>query len=642
MQYKQTTKTNDISILDWTIEESVLALSKRMANDGHLVFELEADATISAEYILLNHFLGEPNDAVENKLAAYLREIQDIRGGWPLFHDGDPNISATVKAYFALKLVGDDIKAPHMEHAKQLILSMGGAQKVNVFTRITLALFGQVPWKAVPYMPAAIMLLPRWFPFHIDKISYWSRTVVVPLFVLTAKKPLARNPRSINIRELFITPPERVRRWNRNPTGQYIGNIFLALDTIGRILHPVTFRLLENRAIARCMHFVKERLNGKHGLGGIFPAMINAVIAMDTLNYPRNHPDYITARQSIDKLLVLEEKKGYCQPCLSPVWDTSLAMHAFLEAGDEISARRAADWLLKRQITQVKGDWIRKKPNLQPGGWAFQYWNDYYPDVDDTAVVGMALDRIANPQYRKAVIRAEEWIIGMQSSNGGWGAFDIDNNTNYLNSIPFADHGALLDPPTVDVSARCLSFLAQLGYTTEHPAMKRGFDFIKTEQEEDGSWFGRWGVNYIYGTWSVLNAFNVVEEDMNAPHIRRAVDWLKSRQRDDGGWGEDCATYWNRRKNEVKASTPSQTSWALLGLMAAGETDSEAVQCGINWLLNAPRDANGWKENLFNAPGFPRIFYLHYHGYPVYFPLWALSRYRNLICGNASRPLYGM
>jgi squalene-hopene/tetraprenyl-beta-curcumene cyclase len=393
------------------------------------------------------------------------------------------------------------------------------------------------------------------------------------------------------------------------------------------------------------MAFVKERLNGEDGLGGIFPAMANTVMAYDALGYAKDHPDATIARESIAKLLAHGKDESYCQPCLSPIWDTGLALHAVMETGqraDSGTVARAADWLAERQILDVKGDWAAARPDVRPGGWAFQYRNDHYPDVDDTAVVAMALHRADPERYRERIARAAEWIVGMQSANGGWGAFDADNTHYVLNHIPFADHGALLDPPTADVSARCVGFLAQIGYGRDHPAMARGLEYLRREQEPDGSWFGRWGTNYIYGTWSALAAFNAAGEDMTAPHIRKAVEWLKSRQRADGGWGEDCATYWTERKAEVKASTPSHTAWAALGLMAAGEVDCPHVARGIRYLLAAEREGGKWSEKLYNAVGFPRVFFLRYHGYSAYFPLWALARYRSLAAANARRPAYGL
>jgi len=353
----------------------------------------------------------------------------------------------------------------------------------------------------------------------------------------------------------------------------------------------------------------------------------------------------VTAKEAIRRLLVLEEDRGYCQPCVSPVWDTGLVSQALLEAGaprDGDAMKKAAKWMADRQVLDVVGDWAEKRPGIRPGGWAFQYNNAHYPDVDDSAVIAMSLDRIKDPNYDAALERAVEWIVGMQSRNGGWGSFDADNTQYYLNHIPFADHGALLDPPTEDVTARCVSMLVQLGHESGRDAVRRGLDFLRGAQQPDGSWFGRWGTNYVYGTWSVLCALNAAGEDMSAPHIRKAVDWLNACQQADGGWGEDGGTYWDETRNLAKESTASQTSWAVLALMAAGEVESESVRRGIEFLLTAERNGARWTEPWYTAVGFPRVFYLRYHGYSAYFPLWALARYRNLRVGNAKTAPHGM
>ena len=421
-------------------------------------------------------------------------------------------------------------------------------------------------------------------------------------------------------------------------------------DKILKLAEPLLFDGLlkhrRKRAIDKAVAFITERLNGVDGLGGIFPAMTNTVMAFDALGYAKDDPDLITAKAAIDELMIRRDGEAYVQPCWSPVWDTGLMAHALMEAGepgDGDPVRKSMQWLLDREVTDLKGDWSARRPGLAPGGWAFQYRNDHYPDVDDTAVVVMAMDRTGDPRYRDAVRRATNWIVGMQSKNGGWGAFDADNTHFYLNHIPFADHGALLDPPSADVTGRCLGMLAQLGHTRDEATVSRAIAFLKSEQESDGSWFGRWGTNYIYGTWSVLCALNAIGEDAKAPYIHKAVQWLKTRQRPDGGWGEDGATYEDSRRTECKESTPSQTAWAVLALMATGEVDSEAVRRGVDYLLAAPRDGNGrWEEPWYTAVGFPRVFYLKYHGYAAYFPLWALARYRNLRCSNTLLPTHGI
>ena len=632
-----------------TLDDAVARAHARLLDeqkpDGHFVFELEADATIPAEFVLLTHFLDRPEPALEQAIGRYLRRIQAEHGGWPLFHDGRFDLSASVKAYFALKMIGDDPAAPHMARARAAILAAGGAARANVFTRAQLALYGEVPWRAVPVMPVEIMLLPRWFPFHLDRVSYWSRTVIVPLLVLMALRPRARNPRGITVQELFTTPPDRVTDWIRGPYRSTWGHVFKHVDRALRLVQPAFPRPARQRAIARAVAFVTKRLNGEDGLGGIYPAMANAMMMFDMLGYPQDHPDAAICWQALRKLLVIREGEAYCQPCLSPVWDTSLAGHAIAEAeGNTAPPVAAANaWLRARQVTETVGDWAAARPGVPPGGWAFQYENPHYPDVDDTAVVGMLLHRQGDPAHADAIARARAWIIGMQGRDGGWGAFDADNSHHYLNHIPFADHGALLDPSTADVTARCVSFLAQIGEAPDSPPIRRAIAWLKREQEPDGAWFGRWGTNYIYGTWSVLHALNGVGEDPSQPYIQKAVAWLKSTQREDGGWGEDCGNYWTERRNmPAKASTASQTAWAVLGLLAAGEVRSEAVARGVNFLMNAPREGGHWEEKWYTAVGFPRIFYLKYHGYSHYFPLWALARYRNLMSGNASTTPYGI
>ncbi len=639
--------------LESLVTDAAGKLAELQQDDGHIRFELEADATIPSEYIMLNHFLDDLEPDVEAELGEYIRGLQsDAHGGWPLFHDGEFNISASVKAYFALKLVGDDPEAPHMRRGREAILHHGGAETANVFARYALALFAQVPWRAVPSMPAELMLMPRWFPVNMWKFSYWSRVVIAPLLILAALKPVAKNPRGASCLELFSTHPEDIKKWHINPTGSRWGEFFLQLDKVLQKVEPHFPKRGRAKAIKAALEFIRPRLNGRDGLGAIFPAIANSVMAFDALGIEPADPDYATARQATRDMLtkpavspVTGEMQRYCEPCKSPIWDTALAAHALAEADHHGHSPRliaACDWLAKLQITDVAGDWAVNAPELQPGGWAFQYRNDHYPDVDDTAVVGLLLHRADPQRYAKEIARACTWVEGMQSRNGGWGAFDIDNNADFLNSIPFADHGALLDPPTADVTARCISFLAQTGVELEHPVMVRAIDFLKKEQEDDGSWFGRWGTNYIYGTWSVLCALNAAGEDMNADYVRKSVDWLLAHQRKDGGWGEDGATYWSERRSEAKASTPSQTSWAVLGLMAAGETNHPAVARGIAYLKDHPREGARWEEPWFTAVGFPRVFYLRYHGYSAFFPTWAVARYRNLKRANSGKVAWGM
>lgn len=647
---------NQISPADFVaIENAISRASSALLNDqrddGHWVYELEADATIPSEYVLLVHYLGEtPNLELEQKIARYLRRIQGEHGGWPLYHDGAFDISATIKAYFALKMIGDDPDAPHMRRAREEILGRGGALKANVFTRILLALYGETSWSNVPTVPVELILLPRWFPIHLSKMSYWARTVIVPLLVLAAKKPLARNPRAIHVNELFV--PGSTHASDRAPhQNRYWSAFFVALDRALKRVEPYWPASLRECAMARCVSWVTERLNGDDGLGAIYPAMANSVMMYDALGYAEGHPDRGTARKSVDKLLIVKDREAYCQPCVSPVWDTALACHALLEVRDggaQAGAERALVWLRNRQVLDVKGDWEEERRGVRPGGWAFQYNNAHYPDLDDTAVVVMAFDlarKVApdRPELDEAIERGREWVEGLQSKNGGWGAFDADNAYYYLNNIPFADHGALLDPPTDDVTGRCIGMFAQLGVSKDDTRIKRAVEFLRRSQLKDGSWFGRWGVNYIYGTWSALAGLNAAGLEPSHSVVTRAANWLISIQNEDGGWGEACGSYRLDYAGYEKApSTASQTAWALLGLMAAGQVDHPSVARGIRYLQKTQDPGGLWTQQHYTGGGFPRVFYLRYHGYPKYFPVWAMARYRNLVAGNSRRVSTGL
>jgi squalene-hopene/tetraprenyl-beta-curcumene cyclase len=626
--------------LQRAVSHALDAVLAEQRPDGHWVYELEADATIPAEYVLMVHYLGEQADAgLEAQIGRYLRRIQGADGGWSLLHGGGYDPSASVKAYFALKMIGDPLDAPHMARSRAAIRAHGGAECCNVFTRTLLALYGQVPWNAVPLMPVELVLLPRWSPFHLSKVSYWTRTVVTPLLVLGALKPRARNPRGVTIHELFVDTPARLALAPRAPhQSRFWFALFRAVDAELRRLYVHLPAAPRRRAIERACAFVRERLNGDHGLGGIFPAMVNTVLMFDALGVPADSTEAATARRAIDGLLVERDGEAYCQPCLSPVWDTALMCHALLECGGErasAAAHRALGWLQPLQILDLPGDWGVRRPRLRPGGWAFQYANPHYPDVDDTAVVAMAMHRAGLPGQGEAIARATEWVTGMQGRCGGWGAFEPDNSHRYLNNIPFADHGALLDPPSADVSARCLSMLAQLRggspQAGRSACARRALAYLLSEQEKDGSWYGRWGMNYVYGTWSALCALNAAGLRPGSGPVARAVRWLAAAQNSDGGWGEDGSSYRLDYDGYRSApSTPSQTAWALLGLMAGGAVDHDAAARGIAWLLEHQRADGLWNEPQHTATGFERVFYLRYHGYARYFPLWALARYRNM------------
>jgi squalene-hopene/tetraprenyl-beta-curcumene cyclase len=600
---------------------------------GYWVFDLEADCTITAEYIMMMHYLDDIDKPLQAKLAVYLRSRQSENGSYPLFTHGTGDISCSVKVYYALKMAGDSIDAPHMVGLRTWILQQGGAAKANVFTRIALAIFQQLPWRGVPFIPPEIMLFPKWFPFHLDKVSYWSRTVMVPLFILCTFKASAKNPNKVSMLELFVTHPDEERHYF--PERTFLNKIFLGLDKLGRIAEPFIPAKIHQRAIDKAREWIIERLNGEDGLGCIFPAMVNAYEALLLLGFPKDHEYVVTARKAIDLLLVENEHDAFCQPCVSPVWDTGLTALALQEADKKTNAKalaKAYDWLKSVQLSDEPGDWRVSKPDLAGGGWAFQYANPYYPDVDDTALVGFAMADSNLPHLDESIHRATRWIEGMQSKNGGYGAFDVDNTYYYLNEIPFADHGALLDPPTADVSARCAMLMARAGKEQGlyQPALQRTIDYLRKEQEADGSWFGRWGTNYIYGTWSVLLGLEQTKLPKTDPMYVKAIQYLKNVQREDGGWGEDNFSFHDvSYSGKYHFSTAFQTAWALLGLMAAGEAHSPEVKAGIDFILSKQQADGVWDDPCFTAPGFPRVFYLKYHGYDKFFPLWALARYRN-------------
>ncbi|WP_321815444.1 MULTISPECIES: squalene--hopene cyclase [unclassified Paraburkholderia] len=653
------------ALLDAAIVRGRDALARRQQPEGSWCFELESDSTITAEYILMMHFMGKIDTVRQQKMARYLRAIQrlETHGAWDLYVDGAPDVSASVKAYFALKAAGDPVTAPHMVRAREAILKLGGAAKSNVFTRILLATFGQVPWRATPFMPIEFVLFPKWVPISMYKVAYWARTTMVPLLVLCSLKARAKNPHNVSIAELFVTPPEEEAQYFA--PGKGVRRMFLAMDRLLRHVDPLIPGALRKRAIKHAEAWCAERMNGEDGMGGIFPPIVYSYQMMEVLGYPDDHPLRRDCENALEKLLVTRpDGSVYCQPCLSPVWDTAWSTMALeqsmivpdaeanesaADAAQPLLARaelerrigQAYDWLAERQVDDIKGDWIENvKPDVPPGGWAFQYENPYYPDIDDSAVVVAMLHRRGRLQkqitgadpYAARVTLALDWMRGLQSRNGGFAAFDADCDRLYLNAIPFADHGALLDPPTEDVSGRVLLCFGVTGREEDKASLARCIDYIKTTQRPDGSWWGRWGTNYIYGTWSVLAGLALAGEDPSQPYIARALAWLRARQHADGGWGETNDSYIDASLAGTNGgeSTSNFTAWALLAQMAFGDFESDSVQRGIAYLLSVQDGEGFWWHRSHNAPGFPRIYYLKYHGYTAYFPLWALSRYRRL------------
>ena len=630
-------------------------LSQQHQSEGYWVAELEADTTLTAEYIMLRRFLGLVDPHREEKAVRYLQATQLADGGWPIYYGGPAEISASVKAYFALKLSGISADEPFMVRAKERILALGGVVQANVFTKIALALFDQYDWEGVPHMPVELMLLPKWFYFNVYAISYWSRAVLIPLLIVFAHRPVCRIPHEQGIDELYHAPRQTLRYWRYPPFNKdqkwfTPHNLFVALDALLKLYDYVPLVGLREKALRHASTWMLSHLKGSGGLGAIYPAMANSVLALRCLGYPLDDPLVVKALREIEELEVHDEvvldgqsvPALHLQPCFSPIWDTALLVNALVEAGmpqDHPALLKAGAYLISRQARTV-GDWTVSSPSAQPGGWYFQFENELYPDVDDSAVVLMALSKLKTARshdQQESIRRGMQWVLAMQGSDGGWGAYDKDNNRIVFNYIPFADHRALLDPSTADLAGRCLEMLGALGYDRTHPAAVQALAFLKKEQEADGSWYGRWGVNYIYGTWSVLAGLAAIGEDLSAPYVRRAVAWLESKQNPDGGWGESCLSYGDAACSGKGDSTPSQTAWALMGLMSAGSMDSFCVARGIQYLLRQQLKDGSWEEVRHTGTGFPRVFYLRYHWYCQYFPLWALAMYRNLRARGRTR-----
>jgi squalene-hopene/tetraprenyl-beta-curcumene cyclase len=622
------------------IERAQQHLLSCQAPDGHWIGELEANSTITSEYLLFCHLTDRVDHARELKMLRYLRGRQLADGGFNLYEGGPANLSATIKAYFAMKVGGLPTDDPSLVRARARILAWGGPPEADVFTKILLAVFGEYDWSGIPAMPVEIMLLPRWSYFNLHEISYWSRTVIVPLLILMDIKPVTRLGVNGRLDELWRVPRERANlRFHRvprpfSPRTFFWKNFFIGVDDCLKGWERLGPRPFRARAMEAARRWLEDRLAVPGGLGGIFPAMTNAVLALCALGYPIDHPLVAGQIKEIESLAVETDDSLYCQPCVSPVWDTALAANALVESGlapNHPQLQRSAEWMMSEQIS-VPGDWQVKRPHVPPGGWPFQYSNDFYPDLDDSAMVMMALRKIqgVDPERKQqAIERGLAWFLGMQGKDGGWGSFDADNNRLVFNNIPFADHGALLDPSTEDLTGRGLELLGTLGHGVDHPAARRALGFIRRTQTRDGSWYGRWGVNYIYGTWSVLRGLAAIGEDLSQDYVQRSAAWLRDHQNADGGWGETLASYDDPERAGRGDSIPSQTAWALLALFAAGHADDAVVDNGIHYLLEAQRGDGAWEDPLWNGTGFPRVFYLKYHLYARYFPLWALGVYRS-------------
>ncbi|MGA7313952.1 MAG: squalene--hopene cyclase [Silvibacterium sp.] len=617
--------------------------------------ELEADPMLEADYIFAHILLGTGDQPrLERALTEILR-YQNNDGGWSIYPGGPSNISLSVKCYFAGKLMGMKADHPVLARAREWILANGGVVDCNTFTKIYLCFLGQYEYDAVPAIPPEIVLFPNWFYFNIYEISSWSRAILVPLSIAYAKKPYKKISPEQGIDELFVGGRENADlhlRWDKKRLVSW-RNFFLFCDRMVHWFERIHIRPLRKMALKKAEKWMLERFEMSDGLGAIYPAMLNAIIALRCLGYSFDDPQFIRAMDEFEKLGI-DEPNGTehyakptfrMQPCMSPVWDTAQAVYALGEAGvprNDPRLLKAADWMLSKEVRH-KGDWAVKNRKTQPGGWYFEFNNEFYPDVDDSGQVLLALNKVDNPRERyqyDVSQRAIDWIFSMQCKNGGWASFDKDNTKMIFEQIPFADHNAMLDPPTVDITGRILETLASYGYSRKDKRIERAIKFIYDEQEPDGSWFGRWGVNYIYGTFLVLRGLEAIGVWNHEPQIQQAAEWIRMVQNTDGGWGETCGSYDDSATRGVGPSTPSQTAWAILGLLAAGDTRSDSVAKGIKWLLKHQQADGSWDESigqgvtrqaLYTGTGFPRVFYLAYHLYRDYFPLLALTNYKRAI-----------
>jgi squalene-hopene/tetraprenyl-beta-curcumene cyclase len=623
---QQRTVADDLSEqVEHTLDHAQRYMLSIQKEDGHWVGELEGDTILESEYILAMHFIGRSDNAKVRKAANYIRGLQLPTGGWAIYPGGPPDVSASVKAYFVLKLVGDDPVAEHMDRARRVILELGGVDACNSFTKIYLSIFGQYDRAKCPTVPPELILLPRWFYINLYEMSSWSRAIVVPLSIVSALKPTCAVPENAGIGELFVPG-------YAPPAGSFWRTVFNSVDRGLKLFEKLPYVPTRELALKRAEEWILERLGFSDGLGAIFPPIVNCIFALRALGYSVDHPIVKQQIQELEKLEIEEDDTLRVQPCFSPVWDTAYAINALVDSGlapDHPALLNAARWMMDRR-GHGSGDWRVKNRKVRIPGWFFEYANPFYPDCDTTAQSIVALHKLHFPAgeeaaYHRAIYEAHHWHLSMQNKDGGWGAFDRDCDKELLTHVPFADHNAMIDPSTTDLTARGLETLAALGYERSYPAAKRAIDFVLREQEPDGSWFGRWGCNYLYGTY--LAAWNLVAMGLDPSEAwgRRAAAWLHGCQNDDGGWGELPLSYEDSTQKGVGPSTASQTAWAVLGLIALGETNSDTVRRGIDFLVREQREDGSWRDAHWTGTGFPGVFYLRYHLYSVYFPLMALG-----------------
>ena len=635
-----------------SLEAAMRELIRQQTGEGYWCAELEGDSILQSEYILLKWVIEQEDDPKLEKIANYLRKQQRASdGAWIQYPGAKPDISATTKSYFALKLMGDDINAPHMVKARELILSLGGAEKCNTYTKFFLAALGQMHYDNVPAVPPEMVLLPKWFYFHLDKVSAWSRTMIMPLSIVSSYRPVRQLPEPMGIMELY-TNHDYLHRPLLEIDKKLVSwkNLFYAADRGLKILEKIKLTPLRRKAIKQIEEWIIERTDHPHsdGLGAIFPGMVYIIIAFRCLGYNLDDTPVRNAMEELGRLMIEDGDEIRLQPCFSPIWDTGIAAYAMTETGMTASSNqalsKAVDWLVSKECREVVGDWKNNvNREVPPSGWYFEFNNAYYPDVDDTAMVAMALHRAANgtaPHAAEAAKRGIDWIFAMQNEDGGWAAFDRTISRPILEHIPFADHNAIQDPSCPDITGRTLECLGHHGFSPDDPRVVKAVNFIRFEQEPEGCWFGRWGVNYIYGTWQVVCGLERIGIDMSQDWIQKAGLWLRSIQKPDGSFGESCDSYEDLSTKGQGPSTASQTAWSVMAMMSIYGPNDPGVMRGLNWLIETQLQADdpesgdragSWREDWFTGTGFPRVFYLRYHLYRLYFPVMAMGRWLSAV-----------
>ncbi len=625
---------SDESPLDRAVDAASRAMLALQNPAGYWCAELQGDSILESEYLLMMWILGREAESDLPLIANYLRRIQNPDGGWSLYPGGPADISGTVKGYFALKLMGDSPDAPHMRRARELIHRLGGAEKCNTFTRFYFACLGQISFDACPSIPPEIVFLPKWAYFNLYNVSAWTRTMILPLGLVTTFRRARKLRPEQGITELYIDR-EAANRLSEQPLVGFPRSwkeIFLRIDQLLKVYGQTPNEGLRQKAIVAAEKWILDHLTGSEGLGAIFPPMVYLLVVYQLLGYPEDHPRVVKAHQELRDFFIQDGDEIRIQPCLSPMWDTGLTLNALAEAGlspDDDAAKRATAWLLSKEC-RVASDWQKNCRPVEPSGWFFEFENAHYPDTDDTAMVCTALARIGGMAASAAMKRGVNWLLAMQNQDGGWAAFDRTQDRPLLEKIPFADHNAMQDPSCPDITGRVLEGLGRCGMRVGHPAIDAAVKYIRQQQDADGAWWGRWGVNYIYGTWQVLTGLKMVGQDMSERWIARAADWLLNVQKPDGSFGETCASYDDASLKGQGDSTASQTAWGAMGLMAVLGARHPAVEDAMQWLIDQQTPAGTWNETQYTGTGFPRVFYLKYHYYRLYFPLTALARYRRM------------